>query len=1214
MSSSRSLRAMKWASAAASTSWVAFPVQVLIDMVRVQTRSSTILARSTDIVAPDTRHNHETVRNCHEILELHFRPANYSVRWAEDLASIRNFTNSEELAESVVTQEAGTWIQFQIRIAEPWRGSTLYFAMKARDNTENWMCGFIQKMKVTACLALISLAFVPLEATISFKNNGYHNLLVAISPDIPADNADAIITGIKSWILEGSRMLASATHKYAYISNVKILVPTTWNYEEATTTTEYSFEDGNIVVDTENPVYGTAPHTLQHGLCGQRGEKILVSPDFFVDLETTSTELYGSPERLFVHEWAKFRYGVFEEHGYPGDEQYPMFYLKTELSSGGIVNEVVPNFCVDSDLTGQWMASFEGYNCLFNEVSNTPGEECVFIPDDSGNIRSSLMALPFLTNMDHFCEDGDGDFAHEAYIPTKHNALCGAQSVWAVIEGNDDFADASFKPGQWEEGPPDTSFDILKQDSARFVMVLDKSGSMSGPTGHNEEPRINRLKQAASRWILNDIWNGSALGVTSFCYDASVDSKMLSIDEASRVKLSNAVLDIKTCGSTCLGLGLKTGVETLTKDGSRGGVMIYVTDGEYNCNNQGGHDGSDLNDPAIKKLIEDNNIKVITIAFGKDADPNLENLATWSNGKTYFIPDGSGIDDLNDAFSGSLTYQPSIPTQDMEFVIHQEAFDQFDNPNGDEELRMEFAIDRTIGRDVKFTFDYTTEDVDSFKEVKIYKTDCEGPECIKSIDFAGATSVIYIQHLEPSLEVGLYELEIITKKKLRHCSVQITSKSKDATTMPFRTRCWATVGSEEIDVSKQPVGIVAEVMQGNRPVMNALVEASVEKAGQSKAIVIDLLDNGRGADLVANDGLYSRYFARFDGDDRYLIRCQVKGDESTGVNGGFTTSKKSSTDKAYPVQPGLAAPICCGSDTLKPNSKIEPTGAFERRSAGGSMKVTNTAQMADAPPIPVRDLQATYSLDNDTIFMSFSAPGNIWDDGQAKAYSIRFTQNSTLIVSSFNECEEIETEWLLGGSTLDPLEYGQTVQITLNATALEKDSIYIFAMKATSDKDKSSELSNQVFLALAGRTDIPEEPNTPPTGVLSGGAIAGIVLGTLLEWIRVSRSLLLMPRTMMEAGCFVLKRAGLSSLNELTVHAVAMEIWRAFHSQDRPGGSRNALGQILFPANVATRSEAAGVVSPHLPFAANTLQDNGIAMWNKFPALREASTKRMASN
>eukprot|EP00095_Tigriopus_kingsejongensis_P009439 snap_masked-scaffold108_size357748-processed-gene-0.0 protein:Tk09439 transcript:snap_masked-scaffold108_size357748-processed-gene-0.0-mRNA-1 annotation:"hypothetical protein DAPPUDRAFT_105768" len=75
-------------------------------------------------------------------------------------------------------------------------------------------------------------------------------------------------------------------------------------------------------------------------------------------------------------------------------------------------------------------------------------------------------------------------------------------------------------------------------------------------------------------------------------------------------------------------------------------------------------------------------------------------------------------------------------------------------------------------------------------------------------------------------------------------------------------------------------------------------------------------------------------------------------------------------------------------------------------------------------------------------------------------------------------------------------------------------------------------------------------------------------------------------------GLVLGKRAGLSSLNELTVHAVAMETWRAFHSQDGPDGSRNALRQVLFPSNVATRStrsETAGVVSPHLPYAANTL-------------------------
>eukprot|EP00095_Tigriopus_kingsejongensis_P007170 maker-scaffold211_size255937-snap-gene-1.15 protein:Tk07170 transcript:maker-scaffold211_size255937-snap-gene-1.15-mRNA-1 annotation:"n-acetyllactosaminide beta- -n-acetylglucosaminyltransferase-like" len=68
---------------------------------------------------------------------------------------------------------------------------------------------------------------------------------------------------------------------------------------------------------------------------------------------------------------------------------------------------------------------------------------------------------------------------------------------------------------------------------------------------------------------------------------------------------------------------------------------------------------------------------------------------------------------------------------------------------------------------------------------------------------------------------------------------------------------------------------------------------------------------------------------------------------------------------------------------------------------------------------------------------------------------------------------------------------------------------------------------------------------------------------------------------------------------------------------DRMARGTPSASQVLFPSNVATRStrsETTGVVSPHLPYAANTQVDNGIAMWNKFPALREASTKRMASN
>ena len=46
------------------------------------------------------------------------------------------------------------------------------------------------------------------------------------------------------------------------------------------------------------------------------------------------------------------RYGVFEEYGYPGDEQYPLFYWDEQFVDGGISYDLTPNFCTDVPLKG----------------------------------------------------------------------------------------------------------------------------------------------------------------------------------------------------------------------------------------------------------------------------------------------------------------------------------------------------------------------------------------------------------------------------------------------------------------------------------------------------------------------------------------------------------------------------------------------------------------------------------------------------------------------------------------------------------------------------------------------------------------------------------------------------------------------------------------------------------------------------------------------
>ena len=54
-------------------------------------------------------------------------------------------------------------------------------------------------------------------------------------------------------------------------------------------------------------------------------------------------------DRAVVHEWAKFRYGVFEEKGYENDPIYPMAY-----HMDGRDDERKPTSCTNRPLKGNW--------------------------------------------------------------------------------------------------------------------------------------------------------------------------------------------------------------------------------------------------------------------------------------------------------------------------------------------------------------------------------------------------------------------------------------------------------------------------------------------------------------------------------------------------------------------------------------------------------------------------------------------------------------------------------------------------------------------------------------------------------------------------------------------------------------------------------------------------------------------------------------------
>merc|ERR550519_2509714 len=118
-----------------------------------------------------------------------------------------------------------------------------------------------------------------------------------------------------------------------------------------------------------------------------------------------------------------------------------------------------------------------------------------------------------------------------------------------------------------------------------------------------------------------------------------------------------AVDGVDFTSSTCIGCGLYQALHdpTLLND-ENGGVIILITDGEQNC-----RDPSSPNCLTIGDVIDDlvaHQVRVITMALGASADEEIENLAVRTGGISYYVNDADGPSGFNDAFTGSLTYQP----------------------------------------------------------------------------------------------------------------------------------------------------------------------------------------------------------------------------------------------------------------------------------------------------------------------------------------------------------------------------------------------------------------------------------------------------------------------------------------------------------------------------------------------------------------------------
>ena len=111
------------------------------------------------------------------------------------------------------------------------------------------------------CCWLALVGFPLAWARLALVENGYEGLVVAISPE-EEENPD-LVDSIKDLLTKASAELYGATRQRAYFRSVTILVPQTWNLDEAEPAVDETYDDAEFRVAPSNPAYGHNPYTIQ---------------------------------------------------------------------------------------------------------------------------------------------------------------------------------------------------------------------------------------------------------------------------------------------------------------------------------------------------------------------------------------------------------------------------------------------------------------------------------------------------------------------------------------------------------------------------------------------------------------------------------------------------------------------------------------------------------------------------------------------------------------------------------------------------------------------------------------------------------------------------------------------------------------------------------------------------------------------------------------
>ncbi|XP_062962533.1 calcium-activated chloride channel regulator 1 [Cynocephalus volans] len=851
------------------------------------------------------------------------------------------------------------------------------------------------------------------NSLIQLNNNGYEGIVIAIDPNVPED--EKLIQQIKDMVTQASPYLFEATGKRFYFKNVAILIPEKWKTKPKYLRPKLeTYKNADVLVAEPNSLGNDEPYTEQMGKCGEMGERIHFTPDFLAGKKLSQ---YGPQGRVFVHEWAHLRWGVFDEYNYNQKFYLSSGKIKAVKCSAAVVGHNVINKCQGGSCYTK--------PCKSNRVTGLYEKECEFVPNIQQTEKASIMFAQSIDSVVEFCTEQN----HNKEAPNLQNQRCNLRSTWEVICDSEDFK----KTTPMKTQPPKPTFSLLQIGQRIVCLVLDKSGSMK--TGD----RLNRLNQAGKLFLLQTVEQGTWVGMVTFDSAAHVQSELIQINGGTDRDTLTRRLPTVAAGGTSICSGLRLAFTVIKKkyptDGSE---IVLLTDGE------------DKTISGCFKEVKERKVIIHTVALGSTAARELEELSKMTGGLQTYASDQAQNNGLIDAFGALSSGNGAVSQSSIQLESKGLALQNSQWMNGT------VIVDSTVGKDTLFLVTWTTQ------PPQILLWDPSGKRQDGFLVDTN-TKMAYLQ-IPGTAEVGIWKYSLQTSSQT--LTLTVTSRASSATLPPI------TVTSKmNKDTGKfpSPMRVYANIRQGALPILRASVTALIESVS-GKTVTLELLDNGAGADVTKDDGVYSRYFTAYDTNGRYSVKVWVLGVINTARSG------------VIPQQNGaLYIPGWIENGEIKwnpPRPEINETDfqdkqvRFSRASLGGSFVASNVpkAPLPDLfPPCQITDLKAKIQGDN-LINLTWTAPGDDYDHGTAHKYIIRISTSILELRDKFDDSLQVNTTDLIPKeATSEEVFVFKPENITF-----ENGTDLFIAVQAVDKANLKSEISNIVRASLF----IP--PQTPP--------------------------------------------------------------------------------------------------------------------------------------